>query len=149
MKNILSVLSILTLISTPLLGQQLKNQLIFDKSTIYGKKYYNEKLEAEIDSKFYKNLSIAGDNSKLQNSSASYKSIPESIKPALDSIIYNLPDKSKFGKIEIVDMFGRCVMISPLANDVINLSTLSSGTYLVRIKDRDNRVLSTRKILKD
>lgn len=55
----------------------------------------------------------------------------------------------KFSKVEILDMFGRCVMNSPIAIEIINISDLASGTYLLRIKDKGNRVISTRKILKE
>lgn len=85
-----------------------------------------------------------GPNSIEDNRSNQFNIYPV---PAHD--ILHISTNMEFVSVEIIDMLGRCVLISSPASDVIDLSGLSTGTYLMRFKDKGNSLINTRKLLKD
>lgn len=52
------------------------------------------------------------------------------------------------GRVELFDMNGRIVHTSGRIEGGVDLSSLESGIYLVRLWDQDGILLGTRKILK-
>lgn len=53
------------------------------------------------------------------------------------------------GRVELLDMEGRMVLATNRTETGVDLSSLESGIYLVRLKDPAGRILGTRKILKE
>ena len=77
--------------------------------------------------------------------------------PSIDLRLYPVPVKDLLHistdldivEVEIVDQHGRSVMIFLSGKNFLDLTTLSSGIYLVLVKDRNGGLVCTRKILKE
>ena len=71
------------------------------------------------------------------------------------TLIYPVPVKDilriqvdfELGKLEVMDFTGRMVLVSK--DKLIDLSDLKSGIYLIQIRDCEDRVKVTRKIVKE
>jgi hypothetical protein len=80
----------------------------------------------------------------LINSAEEIKIFPN---PFRDVLYIGVPDKDDYTFFELFDSAGRKILTSK--EDVTDLSFLSSGYYLIRLKDKMGNTIKTRKLIKE
>lgn len=63
--------------------------------------------------------------------------------------VLRIESNQPVGAVELFDLNGRMVFNSGLVLEGVNLSFLNSGIYVIRLKDREGKLMGTRKIVKE
>ncbi len=125
---------------------------IFNNINIPSQYFYsqslneNEPLELFLDSKYFYSSFQVGINTQIKDGIE----IIISPNPFKESFIINSQGLEKGKIINIYNIVGELIKSEAINSkeEVINLPNIASGVYFIRILDKDNTILATKKIIK-